>query len=102
MRQQGGEPSLDRAIATLASRAHGVVTRQELLGAGLSSEQIRRRVERGTLIAVHRGAYRVGHRAQSREARYMAGGEGVRRPCRVVRPSRRARLGLDQRRSSPA
>jgi Transcriptional regulator, AbiEi antitoxin len=72
MRQQGGEPSLNQAIATLASRAQGVVTRQELLGAGLSSEQIRRRIERGTLIAVHRGVYRVGHRAPSREARYMA------------------------------
>ena len=72
MRQQGGEPSLDQAIATLASRAQGVVTRQELLGAGLSSEQIRRRFERGTLIAVHRGVYRVGHQAPSREARYMA------------------------------
>ena len=42
---------------------------------------IRRRVERGTLLPEYRHVYRVGHRARSREAAYMAaikaGGEGV-------------------------
>jgi hypothetical protein len=49
-----------------------VVTRQELLDAGVTAKRIRRRVERGSLILVHRGVYRVGHLAPSREAHYMA------------------------------
>jgi very-short-patch-repair endonuclease len=68
-------------IAQLAAANHGVVTRRELLGAGLSSVQVRRRVEKGALIPVHRGVYRVGHCAPSVEATYMAavraGGEGA-------------------------
>jgi very-short-patch-repair endonuclease len=49
-----------------------VVTRAELLDAGISPVQVRRRIERGALIPVHRGVYRVGHRAPSVEATYLA------------------------------
>lgn len=59
-------------IAQLAGRAHGVVTRAERLSAGVSSASIGRRVERGALIPVHRGVYRVGHCAWSIEASYLA------------------------------
>jgi Transcriptional regulator, AbiEi antitoxin len=59
-------------VARLASRAHGVVTRGELLRAGVTSHEIVHRVRSGSLIAVFRGVYRVGHRAPSLEARYMA------------------------------
>jgi hypothetical protein len=62
----------DRVIARLASRSHGVVTRAALLEAGITREHIRARRLRGSLIRVHRGVYRVGHVAPSREARYMA------------------------------
>jgi very-short-patch-repair endonuclease len=72
MRPESGKASADEVIARLASRAHGVVTRQELLRAGVTRDQIKRRLRRGTLIAVHRGVYRVGHSAASREAQYMA------------------------------
>ena len=54
---------VDEEIARIASRTHGVVTRKSLLGKGVSPQQIRRRLERGSLIAVHRGVYRVGHQA---------------------------------------
>ena len=68
-------------MARLATRAHGVVTRSELLRGGLTPEQIRQRTIRGTLIVVHRGVYRVGHRAPSVEAHYLAAvlacGEGA-------------------------
>ena len=69
-------------MASLASRAHGVVTRTELLDAGVTRRQIAHRLRTGSLIAVFRGVYRVGHRAPSLEARYMAavkaaGNEGV-------------------------
>src|SRR6266540_6243198 len=70
MGQQGR--NADRLIAGIAGRAHGVVARKTLLGKGISPQQIRRRLERGSLIAVHRGVYRVGHLAPSIEARYLA------------------------------
>lgn len=59
-------------LADLASGQHGVVTRAELLAAGLSRDAIRRRVRRETLIRVHPGVYRVGHAAPSMEATYLA------------------------------
>ena len=59
-------------VAELASRAHGVVTRKQLLRAGITAREIQRRLERGALLPVHRGVYRVGHRAPSTDARYMA------------------------------
>lgn len=62
----------DAVIRELASKAHGVVTRSELLSAGLTADEIRRRRERGLLLPIHRGVYRVGHHAPSLEARYLA------------------------------
>lgn len=59
-------------MAAIASRQHGVVTRAELLGAGLTSRQIERRLERGALLRQHPGVYRAGHRAPSVEATFMA------------------------------
>lgn len=56
-------------MAWFGTRAHGNVTRRELLGAGLSASAIRRRVAKGGLIPQYDGVYRVGHAAPSREAR---------------------------------
>jgi hypothetical protein len=70
MEQQDG--SVDREIAEMAGRAHGVVTRKNLLGKGVTPQQIRRRVQRGSLHREYRGVYSVGHRAPSPEARYLA------------------------------
>ncbi|MGH2922712.1 MAG: type IV toxin-antitoxin system AbiEi family antitoxin domain-containing protein [Solirubrobacterales bacterium] len=64
--------TVEERIAGLAGDAHGVVTRPELLAAGITRKQIDVRVRNGLLIAVHRGVYRVGHRAPSLEARYLA------------------------------
>ena len=65
----------------MASKRHGVVTRAHLLAVGISKGSIERRVRKGTLFRVHRGVYRVGHRAPSVEARYLAAvlacGEGA-------------------------
>ena len=49
-----------------------MVTRAELVHIGITSEEIKQRLRRGTLLRVHRGVYRVGHRAPSVEARYLA------------------------------
>jgi len=39
----------------MASRSHGVVTRAQLLSAGVTRQEIRSRVNEGGLIRVHRG-----------------------------------------------
>jgi hypothetical protein len=58
-----------------------VVTRSELLRAGLTDAEIKWRLDTGALLREHRGVYRVGHRAPSVEARYLAavraGGPGA-------------------------
>jgi Transcriptional regulator, AbiEi antitoxin len=73
--------TVEAILAELAGVRHGVVSRRELLRVGISAEAIRGRLESGALIVVHRGVYRVGHRAPSREARYAAAveacGEGA-------------------------
>ena len=65
-------PHQDRTLARLASSSHGVVTRAQLLAAGLTVDQIRFRLKSGALLREYRGVYRVGHRAPSVEARYLA------------------------------
>lgn len=59
-------------MAALAFGAHGLVRRPDLLDAAVSSDQIRWRLGIGALIAEFPGVYRVGHRAPSLEATYLA------------------------------
>jgi very-short-patch-repair endonuclease len=70
MQHQGR--TAEQELARLAGAAHGVVTRAQLFGAGLSPEEIRQRLRSGALLREYRGVYRVGHRAPSAEARYLA------------------------------
>lgn len=63
---------MDQLVAALAGEAHGVVTRAELLAAGVSPRMIHVRLVRGSLIPVYAGVYLAGHGAPSIEARYMA------------------------------
>jgi hypothetical protein len=62
----------DTIVAALGSRSHGVVTRRQLSDAGLTPDQIKARVARGSLLRVHLGVYRVGHQAPSAAATYLA------------------------------
>jgi hypothetical protein len=64
--------TVERQLARIAGRAHGVVTRGQLLNAGVSVAEIKQRLGTGALLREHRGVYRVGHRAPSVEARYLA------------------------------
>jgi very-short-patch-repair endonuclease len=72
---------VEAIVGRLASSQHGVVTRAQLLRAGVTLAELEHRLGTGTLLPVHRGVYRVGHRAPSVEARYLAavlaGGEGA-------------------------
>jgi len=63
---------VERKLAELAGGQHGVVTRVELLRVGVSAQEITHRLRVGSLIREHRGVYRVGHRAPSVEAHYLA------------------------------
>jgi very-short-patch-repair endonuclease len=53
---------IDRAIAALAGRQRGFVTRVQLLLIGLGPGAIDYRIRRGWLIPVYTGVYAVGHR----------------------------------------
>jgi very-short-patch-repair endonuclease len=68
-------------MARIASAAHGLVTRPQLLRAAVTTAEIQQRLRTGALLREHRGVYRVGHRAPSMEARYLAAvlacGEGA-------------------------
>ena len=53
-------PTLEEQIGDLAARQHGLVTRAQLLEAGLSGGAIDGRVKSRRLRPIHRGVYRVG------------------------------------------
>src|SRR5919112_1812596 len=59
-------------LAEISSRQHGIVTRAQLLAAGVTRHEVQRRLDDGALLREHRGVYRVGHQAPSVEARYLA------------------------------
>jgi hypothetical protein len=61
----------EQTLARIAGAQHGLVTRAQLLDAGVSAAGIQRRVRQGTLLPELRGVYRVGHRAPSLEADYL-------------------------------
>jgi hypothetical protein len=73
--------TVEEELARIASAAHGLATRSELLRVGVTDDEIRLRLRKGGLFRVHRGVYRVGHRAPSVEATYLAAvlaaGEGA-------------------------
>lgn len=79
MRPQGR--TVERELARIAASAHGVVTHGQLTRAGVTAAEIKSRLRSGALLREHRGVYRVGHRAPSVEARYLAAvlacGEGA-------------------------
>lgn len=64
--------SLDRQVADLAQRQHGVVSRRQLLALGMGRRAITGRLERAQFHEVHRGVYTVGVRRISRHGRWMA------------------------------
>jgi hypothetical protein len=64
--------ALDGIVAAIAGGQHGVIARWQLLAAGASRRWIANRLDKGNLIRVFPGVYRVGHAALSTEATYTA------------------------------
>jgi very-short-patch-repair endonuclease len=62
------KPTLQR----LATEQHGIVTRSQLLHAGVGPDTIKQWVNTGRLIRVHQGVYAVGHVPPSPHARTIA------------------------------
>ena len=68
---RGGEP-VDRRIARIAKRQHGVVARRQLAAIGLGRGAIEHRVGVGRLHVLHAGVYAVGHTRLSASAWRLA------------------------------
>jgi very-short-patch-repair endonuclease len=66
---RGTEPD---AAGQLAAGQHGVVSRRQLLDAGLTSRMVQARVARRQLLPLHRGVYAVGHAQLRPEGRWLA------------------------------
>src|SRR4051794_39101160 len=62
----------DLRVAELAGRQHGIVARRQLVALGLGRGAIEGRLARGHLHRIQQGAYAVGHRSLTRQARWMA------------------------------
>jgi hypothetical protein len=60
--------TVEQELARRATRAHGIVDREELLGGGLTAKEIKGRLRKGALIREFPGVDRVGHRAPSVES----------------------------------
>ncbi len=63
---------VDRAVADLASRQDGIITRKQLAGIGLSDREIEALLRSRRLHRQHRGVYHVGHASLSDRARLRA------------------------------
>lgn len=66
------QSDIDRRIAALANRQHGIVTRAQLRALGLSDTAISHRVVVGRMFTVHRGVFAVGHRVIGQRGRWLA------------------------------
>jgi very-short-patch-repair endonuclease len=65
-------PVREAALATLASRQQGVVSRHQLVALGFGRQAILRRLQARRLRRLHPGVYAVGHWALTRGARDLA------------------------------
>lgn len=64
--------TVERVMARIATGGHGVVSRRQLLAADVTTGELKHALATGLLIREYRGVYRVGHRAPSVEATYLA------------------------------
>ncbi|MEJ7718333.1 MAG: type IV toxin-antitoxin system AbiEi family antitoxin domain-containing protein [Thermoleophilaceae bacterium] len=85
--------TVEQELAQIAGRSHGVVTRAELLLAGITADEIRGRLGNGALLREYPGVYRVGHRCPERASALPRGRTGMRTRRPVERRGGRAPPG---------
>jgi very-short-patch-repair endonuclease/predicted transcriptional regulator of viral defense system len=66
------EETVDRLLAEVAERQHGVASRRQLLEMGVGVGAIEGRLRRGALHRLQHGVYAVGHGSVTRDGRLMA------------------------------
>jgi hypothetical protein len=71
-RPEVASASLDREVAALAARQHGVVARDQLRALGLSDSAVSPSIAAGRLHVRHRGVYAVGHTVLTVRGHWMA------------------------------
>jgi very-short-patch-repair endonuclease/predicted transcriptional regulator of viral defense system len=62
----------DQVIAALAAGQHGVVSRRQLLDAGMTRPMVERRLASRHLVPLHRGVYAIGHDRLTRDGHWFA------------------------------
>lgn len=72
MRKKFDEPPIGQRVVALAERQHGVITRAQLVGLGLSDPGIARRLRDGRLHRVHQGVYALGRPTLTTKGRLLA------------------------------
>lgn len=72
MTEKGAAEARDRAVAQLARKQHGVVSRDQLVALGIGKDGVAAAVQRGRLIRVHPRVYAVGHASLQPRARRLA------------------------------
>lgn len=68
----GHHRDVERRIAALATRQHGVIARRQLLELGLSVSTIDHRLRSGRFVTLHRAVYALGHGALRPEGHFLA------------------------------
>ena len=91
----------ERRLSDLTAAQHGVITRAQLLDAGLGNRTIERRVERGQLRRLHQGVYGLGGNALSRRGQWLAPVLACGKGALLSHRSAAALWGLVRYRSSP-
>jgi very-short-patch-repair endonuclease/predicted transcriptional regulator of viral defense system len=88
-------------VLELAAGQHGVVTRAQLLGLGLSAHAIEHRLRRGRLHAVARGVYAVGRPQLTRHGGLVAAVLGCGADAALSHSSAAELLGIRKRHGGP-
>jgi very-short-patch-repair endonuclease/predicted transcriptional regulator of viral defense system len=100
--RRGALAKRERKLAALANRQHGVISRRQLIAAGLGARTVGRRIEAGRLHPLHGGVYAFGRERVSVHGEWMAAVLACGVGALLSHRSAAALWGLIQPGSSPA